>query len=1204
MISNVVGTTGSRIRFNRIMGTVAIVILLAVLTLLPGFSRAYAAGDPASIAGSAGEAGGGVSVAIASVDTQLSTQTARDGSFTFANLAAGDYTVYVPLPQGQRPAADSQWQVSQKGDMLWLSITVKAGETAKLPAIQYAADVLEGQAAQIAVAAFMDSNQNGTRGPYERAIAGVVFEAVDATDATGAAAATVTTDANGSGTLAGLMPGQYVLRVTLPDGYLFTVAAEGWNLGNGCVGNSNALTAVSSAITLAAGQTAEAGAGAIPVGSFSGRVWSDINNDGVMQADEPGVADVALTLTGSKTGANYTCASDANGNYRFDLLFDDTYNFSASLPDGYLFARYSQTGGDARSVFTTEGTTATRQFIVTGAQNVTDKNVGVVQKATLSGIAFLDVNYNGVYDQGEPPYAGVTLEAIKNSNDKSMGKVVTGEDGTYSFNTLRGGDYRLRAILPNDGSIFTTVPAAQNETTNPFTAKEGRRENTIPSVTLANGATTQVCVGVAMGGTISGTVFFDKKYDGVQDGADNAASGVKVQLVDSQGNLAGSAASNANGHYTLEGIMPGEYTVRFQRKDGYAFSRYRPDQDNGNDVSALAKDGFGETQPIAVAMGQTIEQVNAGMLPSSTLTGVFFNDLNDNGLRDEGEGGFTDGSVRLLSEDGEIDLTSPVAEDGAYFFDGVMPGNYTVTFLLPDHATIAKVADGGNTLDAQGKENVLKGLTVESGKAYEAPLVGAVTLGSFEGIAYHDRNGNGEKDEGEETLKGVTVNCAPADSALQGGQAVTEEDGAYSITGLRPGQYTLRIQLPEGYIFSGNLTKSGIALDTTGDASVSCPWAALVNRESNMIGAVKPATITASIWLDENRNGTHAEDESFVSGLKYELYDEEEEEVVKTATSDQNGDVAFTDVRPGTYTLRFTLPAQAQPAEGKSDFTLDGSMLSRGGITVTEGETAANLTGGLVSYTSVGGTVTLDENGTHTPQTGVEVALYDGDGDQPLQTTTTNEQGVYRFDGLWPDAYRITVKQPDSTIFVRPGDPNYADGASIVTKSSDGLGTSDPFTVQMAKHQLSLNVILIKPARVGDQAWLDTNQNGLLDNGEPTINGVTVELLSDGVVAYSTQTNEWGYYEFPDVYPGTYTLRAKAYPALTITKSMPALRVISSCLVSGDGTSAESDPFSVESGTKNFDYDMGYQLPDGATMPSEIQTGAVQQWPAPAQDAK
>ena len=385
-----------------------------------GIRQAYAAADLATITGSAGETDSGANVAIASVDTQLSTQTAEDGSFTFTNLAAGDYTVYVPLPQGETPSADSEWQISQKGDMLWLSVTVKAGETATLPAIRYATGVSGEQSAQISIAAFMDSNQNGTRGPYERAIAGVVFEAVDAADVTGAAIATVTTDANGSGTIDGLAPGKYVLRVTLPDGYLFTIAAEGWELGNSCVSNSNALTAVSAAITLAAGQSVEAGAGAIPVGSFSGRVWSDTNNDGIMQDDEPGVADVALTLTGSKTGASYTCASDESGNYRFDLLPDDTYNFSATLPDGYLFARYSQTGGDARSVFTTDGTTATRQFIVTGAQNVTDKNVGVVQKATLSGIAFLDVNYNGIYDEGEPPYAGVTLEAVKNSNDKSM----------------------------------------------------------------------------------------------------------------------------------------------------------------------------------------------------------------------------------------------------------------------------------------------------------------------------------------------------------------------------------------------------------------------------------------------------------------------------------------------------------------------------------------------------------------------------------------------------------------------------------------------------------------------------------------------------------------------------------------------------------------------------------------------------------------
>jgi hypothetical protein len=60
--------------------------------------------------------------------------------------------------------------------------------------------------------------------------------------------------------------------------------------------------------------------------------------------------------------------------------------------------------------------------------------------------------------------------------------------------------------------------------------------------------------------------------------------------------------------------------------------------------------------------------------------------------------------------------------------------------------------------------------------------------------------------------------------------------------------------------------------------------------------------------------------------------------------------------------------------------------------------------------------------------------------------------------------------------------------------------------------------------------------------------------------------------------------------------------MISSCLASGDGESASSDPFSVESGTKNFDFDLGYVLPDGVTLPSGIVTGGVQRWPSTTEE--
>ena len=86
----------------------------------------------------------------------------------------------------------------------------------------------------------------------------------------------------------------------------------------------------------------------------------------------------------------------------------------------------------------------------------------------------------------------------------------------------------------------------------------------------------------------------------------------------------------------------------------------------------------------------------------------------------------------------------------------------------------------------------------------------------------------------------------------------------------------------------------------------------------------------------------------------------------------------------------------------------------------------------------------------------------------------------------------------------------------------------------MAQDQLANRVLLTVPAKVGSLVWLDENGNGLIDGDEPMIGGVTVNLLQDGAAVYTTTSNEWGYYEFADVYPGEYTLEAVAYPELAI----------------------------------------------------------------------
>ncbi len=1096
------------------------------------------------------------------------TETDLYGKYAFTGLSAGEYRVICTL-SGQELYAVSVGtsMASEAGAVVGDAVTLEEGKSVS------GGDVGLAPSARLALTVFQDSNGDGKRGDYDRGVPGIevtLLEGETPLDST-------STDSDGKAALYA-RAGRYTVRVTLPAGY---------GISDGSVQSRT----VDLDVSFATGEEEALTLAVAPVGALGGRVFEDMDNDGIMGDGDPGVAGVPVRIEGNRTGTVREITTDETGEYLFDFLPDDMYTISATLPEGMLYARYSQTGGDLRSIFT--GSNITREFPVRDAARVMDKNIGVVENGVISGVAFLDLNCNGRLDEGEPGYAGVTVEALRGSGSESQGKTETGEDGAFRLEGLRGGDYQLRAILPDDGSIFSVTAEGAASEVNRFEQRSTRREFTIGGLTLSSGGETTALVGVARIASVSGVVFEDAGYDGVLGEEDKRLSGIRVYAVDASGQSVADATTNGRGEYTLTGLMPGVYTVEVQRKAGYGFTRLRPAEDGGSHVTALVGE-MGVTAEMDIAMGEALTGVNAGMLPASTVSGVFFHDVNDNGLRDENEIGMLGAEVRLVSEDGEIDLTQTPAEDGTYFFDGVMPGRYTLHYLLGEHREMAKVVEGGNTVAHDGPDTVYGPFEVVMGEALTLPVAGAVTLGNFSGAVFEDLNANGQWDEGEKALAGAAVTLTPDRTGIEAAQAVTGADGAFDLEGLRPAGYTLTVSLPEGYIFSCPL--EGLAFGTLGEQSLVCAWQTLTDRTDKAIGAVKPGSISGVIWLDENEDGSRGEGELLMSGVSLELVDERGGAVVKrTASTDQG--FRFDNVRPGAYTVRLTLPDQSSPAaDSASTFVANGLKMTQTGVTVEAGEDVDGLTTGLVSATSVAGRLYLDENGARTPLAGVTVSLYKGGELSPLMTVLTDDSGRYRFDGLWPADYYLEAGLPSGTIFVRPDDPNYESGASAVTASGEGAGTSELFYLHMAQHRLDMDVIYIKPARVGDLAWLDENGNGLVDEGEPGIPGITVQLLQDGEAVYETVTDAYGYYLFTDVYPGAYTLVAKAYPELTPTRQVESLRIISSCLVGGDGNEAHSDPFEVESGSLNVNYDLGYLLREGESLPSAITAPPTRDW--------
>lgn len=193
---------------------------------------------------------------------------------------------------------------------------------------------------------------------------------------------------------------------------------------------------------------------------------------------------------------------------------------------------------------------------------------------------------------------------------------------------------------------------------------------------------------------VSGTVFRDRNNDGIQQaGIDESAAGVTV-FYDADGNGmldSGeiSAVTDANGNYSLviSGLLsPATASI------GIVQSTIPAGLVSQNPLS-----GF---RSVNVSPGQSVDvdfTLRLGIGEPAIAIGTVFEDANQNGVRDAGEGVFTD-SVQVNGQDvfvsayvdlngnGAYDPSEPtgtVRPDGTFLIETSATGNYTVRLRLP-----------------------------------------------------------------------------------------------------------------------------------------------------------------------------------------------------------------------------------------------------------------------------------------------------------------------------------------------------------------------------------------------------------------------------------------------------------------------------------------------------------------------------------------